>query len=176
MKSSVSTASVKSVICRTVAARLELMPFYRIGCAGDIPSIVGGWNFHPLDNPQKFQATGSEWYGRCCLWVAHIDLEACGRGYQDPAVSHFMKIQRKAHLRNLSLAREHDNYKLMQGRVCNLAQIIDYGEEGPWTFLVVKDLGMDLGRFYRAWRSLEFYMVGQIVSGMVGLLAVCSVL
>ena len=49
-----STTSVKSVI---VAGRLaawpELMPFCRNGCAGDIPSIVGGWNFHPLDNPQN---------------------------------------------------------------------------------------------------------------------------
>jgi len=133
MKTLVSTASVKN------------------GCAGGIPSIVGGWKFHPLDNPQKFQETG----------------KACGRGYQDPGVSHFMKIQRKAHLRNLSLAREHDNYKLMEGRVCNLAQVIDYGEEGPWTFLVVEDLGMDLGRFYRAWGSLQLYMVGQIVSGML---------
>ena len=54
-----------------------------------------------------------------------------------------MKIQCNAHLRDLSLAREHDNYKLMQGCVCNLAQIIDYGEEGPWTFLVVTDLEVD---------------------------------
>ena len=118
---------------------------------------------------------GGEWYGMCCLCVARVvDLKASGR--QDPAVSHFMKIQCNAHLRDLSLAREHDNYKLMQGCVCNLAQIIDYGEEGPWTFLVVTDLEVDLGRFYRASRSLEFYMVGQIVLGMVGLPAVCSLL
>ena len=28
----------------------------------------------------------------------------------------------------------------MQGCVSNLAQIIDYGEEGPWTSLVVTNL------------------------------------
>jgi hypothetical protein len=45
-----------------------------------------------------------------------------------------MKIQRNAHHYNLSLAREYDNYKLVQGRVYNLPKVIDYGKTvlGPF--------------------------------------------
>jgi len=78
-----------------------------------------------------------------------------------------MKIQRDAHLYNLSLAKEHDNYNLVQGCCHHLPMVIDHGQDGPWTFLVVEDLGMDLGKLYRVCGSLGFYFISQLVSGMI---------
>jgi len=82
-----------------------------------------------------------------------------------------MKIQRNTHCHNLSLAREYENYQLVQGDLSNLPDIIDYGEDGPWTYLVVEDLGMDLGKVYRTCGFLQFSWVARLVSGMVGFLA-----
>jgi hypothetical protein len=85
-----------------------------------------------------------------------------------------MKIQRDAHRYNLSLATEYDNYKLVQGRVQYLPKVIDYGQDGPWTFLVVEDLGIDLGKVYRACSfGLALFFVAQLISEMVGFFTVC---
>lgn len=136
----------------------------------EIPPIVGGWKFDPLDNQEKFLDAGSEWHTRHDLCFAHPDSEACGYGYRD-TVRGFMKIQHNTHHHNLSIAREYENYQLVRGNLSNLPEIIDYGKDGPWTYLVVEDLGMDLGKFYRTCRFLKFSLVARLVSEMVCFLA-----
>lgn len=79
-----------------------------------------------------------------------------------------MKVQRNAHLHKLSLIREHENYKLVQGRVDQLPEIIDYGTDGPWTFLVLEDLGLDVGKVYKKYGRFLPPFLSQVGSGMVG--------
>lgn len=131
-----------------------------------MPLVIGGWRFHPIDNDWKLVVSKYDLHMRN---VAHSDKEACGYGFQENSVRRFMKVHCNAYRRNSPLATEYSNYQSARGHLYNLPEIIDYGEDGSWTFLVMEDLGMNLGNLHRNYGPLQSRMISDLVSGMVRL-------
>lgn len=55
-----------------------------------------------------------------------------------------LRIQRSTRAHKQSPALEHANCELLQGKICCLSQVVDYGKDGASIFLVVTDLGVYL--------------------------------